>query len=138
MTALKKEHIAEFEVRVGDINYGGHMGNDRALLLFQDSRIKFLQSMGYSEKDIGENKAIIMAEAHAYFLKEVFLGEKLYASVEVTEKGNAFFDLYYEIFRMPDEQLVIKGSTRQLAYDYEKKRVARLPEAFAESLGAVE
>lgn len=111
------------------------MGNDRALLLFQDTRIKFLQSLGYSEKNIGENRGIIMAEAHAYFLREVFLGERLYANVEVKELGNAFFDLYYEIFREHDEQLVIKGSTRQLSYDYERKKVARLPQAFIEAIG---
>ena len=34
------------EVRISDINYGNHMGNDRALSFFQDARISFLKQLG--------------------------------------------------------------------------------------------
>lgn len=31
MAYLSMPAVARFDVRVGDINYGGHMGNDKAL-----------------------------------------------------------------------------------------------------------
>lgn len=126
--------VISFEVRVGDINYGGHMGNDKALLLFQDARIKFLRSFGLDEDDIGEGAGIIMTEAHVYYLKEIFMYDRLYANIVTGETGNAFFDLEYEICRESDDAVAIKGSTRQLAFDYRRKKVTRLPEAFRKLL----
>ena len=32
----------ELEVRVGDVNYGGHLGNDALLGLLHEARIRFL------------------------------------------------------------------------------------------------
>jgi 4-hydroxybenzoyl-CoA thioesterase len=127
---MKIERIANFEVRVGDINYGGHLGNDKALLLFHDARIKFLQKLGHEEKDIGEGRGIIMTEAHVYFKKEAFLHDKLYANVEVGNLEKYSFELIYAIYREGDDQLILEGSTRQLAFDYEHRKVASLPEVF--------
>jgi 4-hydroxybenzoyl-CoA thioesterase len=127
---MKIEKVATFEVRVGDINYGGHMGNDKALLLFHDARIRFLQEAGYTEKDIGEGKGIIMTEAHVYFKKEAFLHDRLYADIEVGEIGKYNFELIYSIHREEDGQLILEGTTKQLAFDYERRKVASLPEEF--------
>lgn len=124
----RSNKVTSFEVRVGDINYGGHMGNDKALLLFHDARIKFLRGFGLDEDDIGEGAGIIMTEAHVYYLKEVFMYDRLYANIETGETGNVYFDLNYEICREADDVIVIKGSTRQLAYNYTQKKITRLPE----------
>jgi acyl-CoA thioesterase FadM len=130
----KFDHIANFEVRVGDINYGGHLGNDKALLLFHDARLKFLHLLGHSEKDIGEGKGIIMTEAHVYFKKEAFLYDTLYANIEVGVIEKYAFELKYAIHRETDGQLIMEGSTKQLAFDYEKRKVASLPVEFRQKL----
>lgn len=127
---MRIERIAVFEVRVGDINYGGHMGNDKALLLFHDARIRFLQLLGYTEKDIGEGKGIIMTEAHVLYKREAFLHDRLYANVEAVHMEKYTFELIYSIYREGDDQLILEGSTKQLAFDYGKRKVASLPEDF--------
>jgi acyl-CoA thioester hydrolase len=33
----------QLKVRIGDINYGGHMGNDAVLTLAHQARIEFLE-----------------------------------------------------------------------------------------------
>lgn len=124
-------NIATFEVRVGDINYGGHMGNDKALLLFHDARIRFLESIGFSEKYIGDNAGIILNEAHVYYLKEIFLYDRLQANIAVTEVSTASFLLEYSFIREKDAVEVLKGTTKILAYDYDLQRVVKLPEVFA-------
>lgn len=128
---ISKNNIATFEVRVGDINYGGHMGNDKALLLFHDARIRFLESIGLSEKHIGDNAGIILNEAHVFYLKEIFLYDRLQASIAVTEVSTASFVLEYSFIREKDAVEVLKGSTKILAYDYDVQRVVKLPEVFA-------
>ena len=39
----------QLTVGIGDINYGGHVGNDRFLLFFQEARLRFLAGFGMSE-----------------------------------------------------------------------------------------
>jgi acyl-CoA thioesterase FadM len=133
---MKRQRIATFEVRIGDINYGGHMGNDKALLLFHDARIRFLQKLGFTEKDIGEGKGIIMTEAHVYFKKEAFLHDKLYADVEVGTVERYTFELIYRIYRELDDQLILEGTSKQLAFDYERRKVTSLPQGFTETVSS--
>jgi acyl-CoA thioesterase FadM len=131
---LSKEQIARFEIRIGDINYGGHMGNEAALLLFQDARIRFLESIGFSEKYIGDKAGIILTEAHVYFRKEVFLHDELYADIAVAEVTTSSFEMVYSIKRSADAVEVLNGRTRLIAFDYDRKKVTRLPEAFIRAI----
>ena len=43
----------EMTVRITDLNYGGHLGNDTMLSLIHESRIAFLARHGFSEMDCG-------------------------------------------------------------------------------------
>ena len=53
---------AELRVRITDVNYGGHMGNDALLGLLHEARVQFLAHYGLSELDIG-GLGIIMADS---------------------------------------------------------------------------
>ena len=39
-------------VRVTDLNYGRHLGNDAVLGLLHEARVRFLRSLGYAELDV--------------------------------------------------------------------------------------
>ena len=49
---------SKYEVRISDINYGGHLGNERALVVFQQTRIGWLKALGLSELNIGEKQGL--------------------------------------------------------------------------------
>lgn len=122
-----------YKVSIGDINYGGHMGNERALLLFQQCRISWLVSMGYSEVNIGENCGIIQREAGVKYNKEVFLGEELTLRISRVECKRSSFRLYYEIMDSKGDE-VISGETLLIPYDYERKKISKIPKEFREKL----
>jgi acyl-CoA thioester hydrolase len=128
---------ARYLVRVGDINYGGHLGNDKYLLLFHDARLAFLASLGASEKDIGGGTSLIMSEAHLRFQAQAFLGDELEVSVSPRDVQAARFTLDYGVTRTGDRAAVAGGYTVLAAFDYAKQRVARLPRAFQEKLQAL-
>jgi len=131
---ISKNNIAKFEIRIGDINYGGHMGNDKSLQLFHDARIKFLESLGFSEKYIGDNAGIIMSEAHVYFIKEVFLHDVLSVDVAVTDITTSSMIINYKVVRINDYVEVLNGSTKLIAFDYSRKRVTRIPGEFLDKI----
>ena len=129
MNWISIKGITHIEIRVGDINYGGHMGNDKALLVFHDARISFLESLGYSEKNIG-GPGIIMRDAHVLFRKEVYLHDVLTVDVGIENVSSSSFEVLYTVRRISDDEVVFTGSTGLVAFDYERKRPVRLPEVF--------
>jgi acyl-CoA thioesterase FadM len=48
-------------VRITDLNYGGHVGNDAFLSLLHEARMQFLQQFGYSEMNV-EGVGLIMSD----------------------------------------------------------------------------
>jgi len=126
-------NIARIEVRVGDINYGGHMGNDKSLLIFHDARLAYLESLGFSEKNIG-GPGIIMRDAQVTFRKEVFLHDVLTVDVGIDEVTTTSFNMVYTVKRDNDGVVVFVGSTGIVAFDYDVKKIARLPEAFIQKI----
>ena len=127
---MKNFFETEYKVIVSDINYGGHMGNERALIIFQQARMEWLNSIGYDEADI-EGKGLIQLESHVYYLKEVFMGEKLLCRITGVEPERITFNIEYEIIKENNE-VAIKGTTKMAVFDYEKKKIARIPKEFLE------
>ena len=121
-----------YKVIVSDINYGGHMGNERALILFQQVRMDWLNSIGYDEADI-EGKGLIQLESHVYYLKEIFLGENLICRIKNVILEKITFVIEYEIINEKNE-VAINGSTKMAIFDYERKRLSRIPKEFIEKI----
>ena len=40
------KYTAELPVRVSDLNYGGHVGNDSILTIMQEARVIYYRSLG--------------------------------------------------------------------------------------------
>lgn len=129
---MKNLYETDYKVIVSDINYGGHMGNERALIIFQQTRMEWLNSISYDEANI-EGKGLIQLESHVYYLKEVFLGETLLCRIVNVQPERITFNIEYEILNKNND-IVIKGMTKMAVFDYEKKKIARIPKEFLEKL----
>ena len=128
------DFIMKYKVAISDINYGGHMGNDKSLLLFHEARIAFLNSLGYSEMNIGDGLGIIMKDAQVDYLAEVFHGDELNVKVSLGEQKGPLFNLNYDVNRVSDAKMVFSGRTGILAFDYQKRKVVRTPQEFFEKI----
>ena len=49
-------------VRITDLNYGGHVGNDAILSLVHEARMQYLKSFGFSELQF-DTASLIMSDA---------------------------------------------------------------------------
>jgi acyl-CoA thioester hydrolase len=123
-------------VRITDINYGGHAGNDTILSLIHEARIQFLNSYGYSELKFA-GAALIMADVGIEFKSEVFYGEAVLASVAVGDFSKVSFDVYYKLEKAVHGKrvLVANAKTGMVCFDYTNKKITAVPEDAIQKLG---
>ncbi|RMH63078.1 MAG: thioesterase [Calditrichaeota bacterium] len=118
-------------VRITDINYGGHLGNDSYLSILHDVRVRWLNALGYSELDI-EGVGMVMNEALLQYKSEVFYPDTLLCSLFVDNVTRVGFDLVYVLESEQRGKRALIAKTGQVFYDYHKKKVARTPALFRE------
>lgn len=114
-------------VRVTDLNYGGHLGNDRILALLQEARVAFLADHGWSEIDCA-GTGLIMTDAAIQYRGEAFAGDRLEIEVAMAEAARTGFRFFYRITRCGDEALIAVAETGMACFDYRRRRVVALPD----------
>lgn len=121
-----------YQVRVADLNYGGHVANSAVLTIMQDGRIGYLAELGpFTEFDLG-GCGIILPEAHAFFRAEMFLHDRLEIGVRCSALRRSSFQLEYRIER--GGELTAEGETPVLCFDYQKRKPVRIPAQFRAAL----
>ena len=120
-------------VRITDINYGGHVGNDSILSLLHEARLKYLTHLGFSELNIA-GVGLIMADVGIEFKGESFYGDELTVSMAAGEFSKISFEVFYKMETVRDGKtiLIAKAKTGMVCYDYEKKKVVGVPGEFVE------
>lgn len=116
-------------VRITDVNYGGHVGNDAILSIIHEARLRFLHSYGYSETDMG-GVGMIMSEVSIVFKHELFYGDILRVYVAATNVGRASFDLVYKLETDREGKTIDAAHARTImvSFDYQRRRPVALPE----------
>jgi len=123
-------------VQIGDINYGGHLGNDRFLLYFQEARLRYLKELGASELNIGEGISLTQIEAFVSYKNEAFYGDELVIGVKIEDISKAKFRVSYHISRKSDDKLIGTGYTILAGFDYKEHRIKRIPSSFIDKVTA--
>lgn len=118
----------ELVVRTTDLNYGGHLGNDRLLALVHEARVAFLASRGWTELDCG-GAGLIMADAAIAYRAEAFAGDVLRLEVAAVEPSRAGFRLATRVTRPADGAEVALVETGMVCFDYGRRRPVALPAA---------
>lgn len=126
----------DYTIQKEDINYGGHVGNERALLFFQMSRMAFFESLGLSEMDLGEGAGVIQKNGFVEYNKQLFLNDKISIQITEIEFSKTSFNMKYEIFNDGKEK-VINGSTLLVCFDYSTHRIKKVPESFKEKVSKI-
>ncbi|OQX95983.1 hypothetical protein B6I21_02655 [candidate division KSB1 bacterium 4572_119] len=114
----------EMEVSIGDINYGGHLGNDKFLVLFQEARLRYLDQFGFSEMSIGEDVSLIMSQAQVNFKAEAFWGDRLKILVRISHLEKIRFTFDYLIIKDEGAEVIVAtGFTKMVGFNYKERKV---------------
>lgn len=118
-----------YKIKDEDINYGDHVGNERALLFFQMARINFFESMCLTELDLGEGAGVIQKNGFIEYNRQLFLNDIISINITDIEFSKSSFNIKYEIYNEENFK-VINGSTLLVCYDYKANKVRKIPENF--------
>jgi YbgC/YbaW family acyl-CoA thioester hydrolase len=123
------QFLTEIPVRISDINYGGHLGNDAVLALLHEARVQMLKQYGWSEMDI-EGSSVIMSDVAVVYKAEAFYGEILKIEIAVIEMTRAGCDFIYRVTKKSSGMEVARAKTGIVFFDYATRKIAGMPERF--------
>ena len=118
----------DIPVRITDINYGNHVGNDSIIGIIHEARVQFLQFYGYTELNI-EGIGLIMSALSVEFKNESFYKDIISIQIACSEISKVSFELFYSLSTIRDnrEITIAKAVTTMVCYDYIIKKVSALP-----------
>ena len=126
---MKLIFSTEIPLRITDINYGGHLGNDSILSIVHESRVQFLDKYNYTEKDI-EGLGIIMTDCAIVYKSESFYGDVLEIKIGLKDFFKFGCDIYYQLLNKETIKDVAIVKTGIMFFDYVLRKRARVPENF--------
>lgn len=124
----------EITVRISDINYGNHLGNEMILSFMQETRLRFFQSLGYRDELNIEGIGTIQADAAIEYRGESFHGDVIKCSLFLGDLGRRSIDFYYVLENADNSRLIARGKTGIAFYDYKLKTTVSIPPALLEKV----
>lgn len=138
---LKRQERYQFHhqltVRVGDINYGGHLGNDAVVRLCNEARVQLMRQLGCSELDLGDGATgMVMTELAVNYLGEGFLFDEVTVHSRVDSVGYYGFRVHHLLEKETDDGAVPVAlvQTALSAFDGASRQIGELPPSFCEAL----
>ena len=127
---IPEKIIAVFHIpiRIADINYGNHVGNDAFVSIIHEARMQWLRKFGYTELNI-EGVGLIMSDIAIEFKNESFYGDVVEIKIGASDVSRVSFGLFYQLIatRNNENILLANAKTGMVCYDYDAKKVAAVP-----------
>ena len=128
---IPKEFIfkTEIPIRISDINYGGHLGNDAVLSIAHEARLRFLKQYNFTELNVG-GAGIIMVDAAVQYKSEGLHGDIVLVEIAVTDITGVGCDFVYRCTNKNTGTVIAIVKTGIVFYDYNRKKIVSVPEKF--------
>lgn len=121
----------EIPLRISDINYGGHLGNDSVLSILQEARIRFLSKYNFSEKNV-DGFGIIMVDAAVQYKSQGFYGDVLIIELGLDNFSRIGWDFIYRVTNKETTKEIVRAKTGIAFIDYQNNQLVSVPQKFNE------
>lgn len=115
-------------VRITDLNYGGHLGNDALLSLLHEARVQFLRHLGLAEVEPATGLGVIMADVGIEYRGEAFYGDVLHCQLAATDLHKYGFDVVYWVKNQAGKEIA-RAKTGLLLFDYNTRKLRPMSES---------
>ncbi len=125
----------EIPVRITDVNYGQHVGNDTMLAFIQEARVQWLRSLGYPSELLAAPVGLILVDLAVRMKAEAAYGDRLVVQLAVAEWSKVGFELVYLLTKAEGGAEVARATTGFVFFDYTARKLAQAPEGFRVQAG---
>lgn len=119
----------DINLRISDINYGGHLGHDTVLSLSHEARVRLLSKHNFTEINI-DGAGLIMADVGAIYKSESFYGDIVKISIGTGDHGKRSFEFIYLLENKTTSKEIARVKTGLVFFDYENRKTVNMPEVF--------
>ena len=139
MARLKFDALAhypfctELQIYTSHINHGNHLDNAQLLSLVSEARVRFFQSLGYPEADVG-GLSIVVGDIVAQYKSEGFHGETMRVEMAPADFNRYGFDLVFRMTEKAQGREVACGKIGIVFIGKSDRKVAAIPESIRQLL----
>ena len=116
-------------VRVSDLNYGGHLGNDAFLSFAHEARVRYFQSINMTERNFF-GSSLIMADSMVKYKSQGYLGDEIVIKLSITEYTSHGFQIFYLLKNKKKQIDLAHIQTSLVFFNYELEKIVPTPEKF--------
>jgi acyl-CoA thioester hydrolase len=120
-------HVMRIPVRWGDMDAMGHVNNTVYFRYAEQSRIEWLESLGYS-LDAGREEAAVIVNASCTFLIPITYPATVEVRLYAGKPGRSSVPTYYEMRCVGDETLYAEGAAKIVWFDPATGKSIPLPD----------
>jgi acyl-CoA thioester hydrolase len=126
------------QVRYGDLDPQGHVNNARYLTYTEQARVSYLVELGLWDGVSFLDLGLIVADVHLSFLAPIVIGQATQVGARVTRIGNKSIHFEYQIKDEDTGQVMARGESVMVAFDYRAGVSIPVPPAWREKISAFE
>jgi 4-hydroxybenzoyl-CoA thioesterase len=116
-------------IRIEEINRARHLAHDKVLTIAEEARDRFLEYLGYKDRNI-DGASFIVVDAGIIYKKQGFYGQTLKIEIAITDLSSKGCDIIFKISNAETGEEMIRAKTGMLFYDYRTQKVVVVPESF--------
>lgn len=128
-------HRHALTVRIGDINYGRHLGHDAIVGLLHEARAQAFEALGHHEWDVAGHPSVV-AELAIEYLGESRWGDELVVETAILPAEGKALTVYQRLERPADARSVAVARIGLVLLDPEQGRPVDVPSGFNDALAA--
>lgn len=119
----------EFQIKLEDINFAKHMGNERILVHANTVRTAFYKHLDLLEGDWDNGHGTIVANHCIKYISEGFLDDRIVCKVGISELTSCSFDMVMYFVKANGKPLAIIR-TGVVYFDYNERRIREIPKNY--------
>lgn len=126
------QHEIKVKVRFSETDALGHVNNVSYFIYLEEGRVDFFQKLDtwVSLRDW----KFILASVKCDFIDQVYFGQDLKVSTQISQIGNKSFRLVQNIMEYETNKLVAKSESVMIYFDFDEQKSKPIPQELRDKL----
>ena len=128
-TPTSFHYATSVDILIQHVNRANHLANEHLVALLNEARMRFMDSLDFSQCAI-DPRAFINADLAVIYKSEARHRDQLNIEIAATDFNQYGCDFVYKVTQQDSAKLVAIAKTAMLHFDYENNCLAPINDAF--------